>query len=81
MSGLIAKAVSDGTTKVDTITKNNKNYFNQQLKQLVSYLSLRLERFFQQHCAAINSLPRSKKNTNIKKFFHTLYILGIFESS
>ena len=32
--------------------KNNKNYFNQQHQQLVSYLSLRFERFFQQHCKA-----------------------------
>ena len=29
---------------VDTTTKNNKNYFNQQHQQLVSYLSLRFER-------------------------------------
>ena len=34
--------------RVDTSTPNNKNYLNQQLKQLVSYLSLRFERFFQQ---------------------------------
>ena len=34
--------------QVDTITKNNKNYLNQQHQQLVSYLSLRFERFFQQ---------------------------------
>ena len=34
--------------RVDTKTKNNKNYFNQQHQQLVSYLSLRFERFFQQ---------------------------------
>mgnify|MGYP003548980645 CR=1 FL=1 len=34
--------------RVNTITENNKNYFNQQHQQLVSYLSLRFERFFQQ---------------------------------
>ena len=37
--------------RVDTTTSDDKNYLNQQPKQLVSYLSLRFERFFQQHSA------------------------------
>jgi hypothetical protein len=32
----------------DTAKQNNKDYLNQQHQQLVSYLSLRFERFFQQ---------------------------------
>ena len=42
---------------VDTTTKNNKNYFNQQHQQLVSYLSLRFERFFQY----LKSTPKSRR--------------------
>jgi hypothetical protein len=32
----------------DTAKQNNKDYLNQQHQQLVSYLSLRFKRFFQQ---------------------------------
>ena len=37
--------------QVYTTTSDDKDYLNQQLQQLVSYLSLCFERFFQQHSA------------------------------
>ena len=39
--------------QVDTITKNNKNYFNQQQKQL----------FFQQHLRVQQHSTRSRRTT------------------
>ena len=48
--------------RVDTTTSDDKNYLNQQPKQLVSYLSLRFERFFQQHSADQRRPRRGKQS-------------------